>query len=77
MKAIELVGEIDDQHRLRVKVPADFPTGAVRVIVLAPEEDEAGMAWMRGVSSEWSEELSDSRQDIYTAEDGEPVNAPR
>jgi hypothetical protein len=77
MKAIELLGEIDDQHRLRAEVPEGFPTGSVRVIVLVPEEDEAGLAWTRGVSSEWSEELSDSKQDIYTLDDGEPVNAPR
>jgi len=75
MKAIELLGEIDDQHRLRVQVPEGFPTGSVRLIVLAPEEDEAGVAWSRGISSEWFDELNDSRQDIYTLNDGEPVNA--
>jgi hypothetical protein len=77
MKAIELSGEIDDQHQLRAQVPEGFPTGSVRVIVLAPEEDETGMAWSRGISSEWSEELSDSQQDIYTLNDGAPVNAAR
>ena len=75
MKAIELLGEIDDQHRLRAQVPESFPTGSVRVIVLMPEEDKAGMAWALGVSAEWSEELSDSQQDIYTLNDGEPLNA--
>ena len=77
MKAIEISGEIDDQHRLRAEVPKEFPTGSVRVIVLTPEEDEAGLAWARGVSSEWLEELSDPRQDIYTLDDGQPVDAPR
>ena len=47
----------------------------MRVIVLLPEEDEAGMAWALGVSAEWSEELNDSRQDIYTLNDGEPLHA--
>jgi hypothetical protein len=77
MKAIELLGEIDDQHRLRAQVPEGFPAGSVRVIVLMPEEDEAGSAWADGVSSQWSAELSDSKQDIYTLDDGQPVNAPR
>lgn len=77
MKAVELLGEIDDQHRLRAQVPEGFPTGSVRLVVLAPEEDEAGVAWSRGISSEWRDELSDSRQDIYTLNDGEPVNAAR
>ena len=77
VKAIELVGEIDDQHRLLAQVPAGFPAGSVRVIVMTAEEDEAGLAWASGLRSEWSEELSDSTQDIYTVEDGRPVNAAR
>jgi len=27
MKAIELIGEIDEQHRLRASVPDEFPQG--------------------------------------------------
>ena len=77
MKAIELVGDIDEQHRLQAQVPVDLPAGPVRLIVLLPEEDEGGVAWPRGVASEWSDELRDSRQDIYTPEDGQPVNASR
>lgn len=77
MKAIELVGDIDEQHRLQVQVPEELPVGPVRLIVLLPDEDEGGAAWMQGVTREWSDELQDSRQDIYTLEDGQPVNAPR
>ncbi len=77
MRAIELVGDIDQQHRLQVHVPADLPAGPVRLIVLLPDEDEVGIAWAQGVTREWSDELQDSRQDIYTLEDGQPVNAPR
>ena len=76
MKTIELIGEIDEQHRLHAEVPADIPVGQVRVIVL-PGEDEAGSAWAHGVASEWSAELSDRREDIYTLHDGKPVNAGR
>jgi hypothetical protein len=39
MKAIELVGDIDEHHRLRAKVPAELPAGPVRLIVLLPDED--------------------------------------
>ena len=77
MKAIELVGDIDEQHRLKAQVPEEFPVGPVRVIVLIPEEDEAGPAWTRGVAKEWADELADSREDIYTLDDGQPVNAAR
>jgi hypothetical protein len=48
------------------------------VLVLVPEaeEDEAGL-WMQGVAREWAAELADEREDIYTLEDGEPVDATR
>jgi hypothetical protein len=77
MKAIELIGDIDDQHRLQAHVPAELPAGPVRLIVLLPEEDEGGLAWGRGVANEWLDELRDARQDIYTLQDGQPVNASR
>ena len=77
MKAIELTGDIDEQHRLQARVPAELPAGPVRLIVLLPDEDEGGGAWAPGIAKEWADELSDSRQDIYTLEDGQPVNAPR
>ena len=35
--------------------------------------DEAATAWFEGVAKEWAEELCDSRQDIYTLDDGQPV----
>ena len=77
MKAIELIGDIDDQHRLHAQVPKELPAGQVRLIVLLPGEDEAGALWAQGVAAEWSTELSDHREDIYTLDDGRPVNAPR
>jgi hypothetical protein len=77
IKAIELVGDIDDEHLLKAKVPEQLPAGPVRLIVLLPEEDEAGGAWEAGVAREWSAELKESREDIYTLEDGQPVNAAR
>ena len=77
MKAVEIQGEIDNQHRLHADVPQSLPAGSVRVIVLIAEEDEGGSAWEAGVSSEWSSELSDPAQDIYTLDDGQPIDAPR
>ena len=77
MRGIELQGEIDDQRRLRAQVPEGFPVGSVRVIVLMPEEDDAGLAWAGGISAEWSAELCDPDQDIYTLDDGQALDAPR
>lgn len=77
MKAIELIGDIDEQHRLRASVPEELPAGPVRLIVLFSEEDEAGTVWANGLAREWTDELSDSRQDLYTLADGRPVDATR
>ena len=44
---------------------------------MVPGEDEAGGMWAPGIAAEWSAELQDPREDIYTLEDGQPVNAPR
>jgi len=77
MKAVELQGEIDNQHRLHAIVPQSLPVGSVRLIVLISEEDEVGSAWAVGVSSEWSADLNDPAQDIYTLNDGQPIDASR
>jgi hypothetical protein len=77
MKAIELIGQVDDQHRLQAHVPEGLPAGPVRLIALLPEGDETGLAWTQGIAKEWADELGDARQDIYTLDDGQPANAPR
>ena len=75
-KAIERLGDIDERHRLRAQVPEELPAGPVRLIVLLPDEDDAGSVWGSGIAREWADELSDPKQDIYTLDDGQPVNAP-
>ncbi len=77
MKTIELIADVDEQHRLRASVPEELPVGPVRVIVLVPEEDDAGVSWSQGIARECAEELADPRQDIYTLEDGQPADTPR
>ena len=76
MKPIELIGDIDEQHRLHARVPTEIQAGQVRVIVFLPGEDEAGRLWANGVASEWSA-LADPREDIYSLDDDHPVNAAR
>lgn len=77
MKAFELVGDIDAQHQLHAQVPDALPSGPVRLLVLLPDEDEAGMGWAQGVATQWAHELADTRQDIYSLDDGQPLNAPK
>ncbi len=79
MRSIEVIGTVDAQHRLSAEVPSTVPPGLVKLVVIlpAPEEDEAGAAWSEGIAREWAQELSDPREDIYTLEDGEPVDGAR
>lgn len=77
MKAVELIGEVNDKHQLQAQVPETLPVGQVRIIVLIPEEDETGAVWMQGIAREWAAELEDPREDLYTLEDGKPVDATR
>jgi hypothetical protein len=40
---------------------------------ITSDEDEAAFEWMNAVNCEWSAEISDSREDIYSLADGTPV----
>ena len=73
MKRIELIATIDEQHHLHADVPADVPIGPIRLLVLIPDEDDAGAAWTEGIARAWARELADPNEDIYTLEDGLPV----
>jgi hypothetical protein len=75
MDSISIQGEVDDQHRLSAVVPGSVPPGPVTIWIAAhAEEDDAGEVWAQGVSRQWADELSDTRQDIYTLADGEAVD---
>jgi hypothetical protein len=77
MRAIRITGEIDENHSIRAEAPRDLPPGRVQLIVVRPDEDEAGAIWPWDVSQAWSDELGDARQDLYTLADGRPVAASR
>ena len=74
MSTIPIQGQVDDQHRLSAVVPKSVPPGPVTLWLSSPHEDDAGAAWMNGVSAQWASELGDPRQDIYTEFDGEAVD---
>jgi hypothetical protein len=78
-KAIELVGHVDEHHHLSAQAPLGVRPGPVKLALLLPDDsahdnDPADSHWMRAVARQWSEELADTRQDIYTLSDGEPVD---
>ena len=75
MDAIPIQGEVDTQHRLSAIVPGSISPGPVTVwIAPSAQEDDAGAAWMTGFSDQWTDELADERQDIYSPNDGDPVD---
>ena len=77
MLTLRVVGQVDDSHRLSAAVPDSIRPGLVEIMVIVPTDTEDEAAWMRGVAREWRDELSDSREDIYTLADGEPVDGSR
>jgi len=76
MESIKFEGHVDDQHHLSAEVPGSIPPGPVTVwIASAPsKEDSAGASWAAGVARDWAEELSDTRQDIYSTADGDALD---
>jgi hypothetical protein len=77
MKAFEYVVDIGSERDIHVELPAATRPGRARVLVLLDDEDEASQSWMSGIAREWRSELADTRQDIYSLDDGEPVDASR
>lgn len=75
MSRTELVGNVDDQHRLSLVVPEQIKPGTVKVIVEIPEDVEDD--WRQGVAHMWARDWSDPREDIYTLTDGEPIHDAR
>jgi hypothetical protein len=76
MKTIKVIGSVDEQHRLCAEVPATVPPGPVEVVLVVPSdsEEEISREWTEGIAREWAAEWREPREDIYTIEDGQPVN---
>ncbi len=70
MIPIELLGHVDEQHRLHGELPPDVQPGPVKIAMRpATEEDEAG-EWLALIDQSRAEDWSDPREDVYTMEDG-------
>jgi len=74
MKIVKLSGNVDENGRLSAQVPLSICPGPVTILVfpVSQEADEAHL-WTAGVAHEWTDDLSDPAQDIYTLTDGDPV----
>lgn len=73
----ELIAEVDDTRQVQITIPETIRTRQARIIILPYETGEDPEQWMRALGREWQDELSDERQDIYSLDDGEPVDATR
>jgi hypothetical protein len=76
MGTIGIVGEIDVHHKIDAEAPPDLPPGRVHLIMVGPDEDEAGVFWPWDLSQASSDELGDVRH-LYTLADGQPVDPSR
>jgi hypothetical protein len=77
MRTIELIGQVDENHRLSVEVPAAVRPDPVKVVVEIPTaEDEAAGEWAAAIARVWAADWSDPGEDIYTLEDGKPEDEP-
>ena len=77
VKAIEITGKIDSQHKLVLDepIPVIDPT-RVKVIILVPEKSDIDeKEWIKAASTNPAFDfLKDPEEDIYTINDGEPFN---
>lgn len=73
----ELITEIGADRKVQITLPESIQTPCARIIILPMEPEEDPMQWSRAIGREWYDELADERQDIYTLEDGEPLDAKR
>ncbi|MBM3994394.1 MAG: hypothetical protein FJ303_09620 [Planctomycetes bacterium] len=71
MSRIEVLGTVDDQHRLNRIVPDEIKVGPIKVILESVDEEEDD--WFQGVAATWAREYH-PREDIYTLQDGVPFD---
>ena len=77
MKAIEVLGTVDEKRQLHVDAPLPV-TGPrrVRVMVLIPEETEVSEEeWLRlAAANSAFDFLKEPGEDVYTLRDGKPFH---
>jgi len=59
MSRIEMVGTVDDQHRLSLIVPDEIKAGPIKVILEPADDNEDD--WFQGVAAIWAREYDRAR----------------
>ncbi len=77
LKAIEVSGNVDEQHELHLDAPLPI-TGPsrVRIIILFPEQPDIDEGeWLKAAETNPAFDfLKEAREDIYTLNDGKPFS---
>jgi len=75
MKAIEITGSINEQGKVELDQPLTTQKSTrFRGILLFPELDDAQEWSLAALKTSAIDLLSDPEEDIYTLEDGKPIN---
>ncbi len=75
MKAIEVTGSINEQGNVELDQPlTDTKPTRFRGILLFPELDESQEWSLVALNASTNALLSDPEEDIYTLEDGKPID---
>ena len=79
MKAIEAVGTIEHDRRVRLDEPLPAGvSGRVRLLILIEEDELSEQEWLRAAAHGGSFDfLNAPEEDIYTLEDGKPFDDAR
>lgn len=68
MKPIELIGHVDEQHRLLIELLPEIPSGPVN-ITFQPTTEEKERDWLALINHSWAKDWVDPREDIYSLQD--------
>jgi hypothetical protein len=66
MKPVELIGYVDETHRLHAELPTSIPPGPIRIMLLPATEQDEERDWLELINHSWTKDWSDPREDIYT-----------
>lgn len=79
MKAIEMVGTIEEGGRVRLDEPVPAAVGErVRLVVLVGEDEANEQEWLRAAARGGAFEfLNAPEEDLYTLRDGKPFDDAR
>ncbi len=79
MKAIEVVGTIEEGRRVRLDEPLPIGVGGrVRLIILAAEDEPSEQEWLQAARQGAAfDDLNAPEEDRYTMLDGKPFDDAR